>query len=100
MLRFIAKRSPTGKLVLGLVLLPADLARLLAGNPEFTMLADVGAENPVVESVGVYSFRDLEEFRDAMREAGVDPRMIATSHNEFGALEKFMSTPKNKVRSN
>jgi hypothetical protein len=70
------KLANVKKLTVGLVLLPDDIALLAKGQPQFTQLAEVGAENDVVESVGVYLFRDMHEFQEAMRAAGVEPRLV------------------------
>jgi hypothetical protein len=100
MIRFVAKRSPQGKLILGLVILPADLARLLSGNPEFTRLADLGVDETGIESVGVYAFRDLGEFKDAMREAGVEPGQIAISDPSEDGIQHHFTSAERKNRSN
>jgi len=76
MIKFVARRSETGLITLGLVLTPDDLSRITSGDPEFCLLADVGLDHPLFEAVGIYFFRDTTELINALKEAGLDPRMV------------------------
>ena len=83
MTKFVARRSESGKITLGLVLTPADLSRIMSGEPEFCVLEDVGLEHPLFEQVGVYFFRDTEELNKALTEAGLDPRIVHTGKDSI-----------------
>lgn len=100
MIRFVARRSANGKLVVGLVLFPDDIGNLLSGTPELTTLDDIEAGNPVVESIVIHAFRDLGEFQDAMKQAGVDPRTIDIEPMPDGSKLVFRAPPKNKIGDN
>lgn len=96
MIRFVAKRvGAGGKLTIGLVLLPEDLSDLMSGRAQLTLLEDIEAADAEVEMVAVYFFRDLMEFQQAMREAGVEPRFVA---NE--GKQKFVAPPLDKIGGN
>lgn len=102
MIRFVARRTTTGKLTIGLVLLPEDIALLLSGQPQLTKLRDVDAENPIVADVILFAFRDLQEFQEAMQDAGLDARMIATTVPDKPGEEtqRFKAPPVEKIKDN
>jgi hypothetical protein len=77
-IKFVARVRKHGKLLLGIVLLPADVAGLLGGFSDKTSLEKIGVDDPVLDGVAVYFFRDEKEFQDAMREAGVEQAMLET----------------------
>jgi len=93
----IRRRDGSGKARLGLALLPEDLQQIMSGLPIFTSLASVELTGEVLEAVDVYFFRDMEEFRQAMREAGMDPRLVI---NDEGSGGRFVAPPLEKIGDN
>jgi len=73
MTKFVARRPGDNLITLGLVLKPADIGSILAGEPQFCLLAEVGLEHPLFAKIGVYFFRDNEELAQALRDAGIEP---------------------------
>jgi orotate phosphoribosyltransferase len=96
MIRFVAKRvGGEGKLTIGLVLLPEDLAELMTGKAQLTLMDEIEAVSAPVEMVAIYFFRDLVEFQQAMQEAGVEPRFVASE-----GKQKFVAPPIEKIGEN
>jgi hypothetical protein len=96
MIRFVAKRvGGHGKLTIGLVLMPQDVAQMMAGVAQLVTTEEIDIEDDKVEMIAVYFFRDLVEFQQAMREAGVEPRMVASE-----GKQKFVAPPLDKIGGN
>lgn len=100
MIRFITHRVVANKSTLGLVLMPADLAGLMNGDPLVIELSELSLEAKKLEVISLYFFRDAAEFKDALKEAGVDLRMIGTETAADGSKQTFVAPPRNKIREN
>lgn len=73
MIRFVSKLSVSGKTNLGIAMLPADLARLMNGEPEFIELSELeGLEPANLESVSIFFFRDKFELQEELQRVGVE----------------------------
>ena|SRR6185437_10023768 len=104
MIRFIARRTTTGKLTIGLVLMPADVAKLLGGDPELIKLHNLDAENPIIDDIIVFAFRDMQEFKKAMQAAGFELRLTLAEEtakpSERGDKQRFAAPPAWKIPEN
>ena len=92
-------------MTIGLVLMPDDIAKLLGGKPELTKLHNLDAENPIIEEIIVFAFRDMHEFRKAMEAAGFELRLTATEENpdasgDKTAAQRFTAPPVWKIPEN
>ena len=96
----IHRRDGSGKFRLGFALLPEDLTEIVQGHPIYTNLVNnqIGIQDKLdkLEAVDIYFFRDLEEFRTAMREAGIETRLVI--NNSDGS--RFVGPPINKIGEN
>ena len=71
MVHFVVRRPRPEKATLGLVLFPADLARLTNGSPARMSLYKLKQTVRVeLKEIEIFFFRDLEEFETALMELG------------------------------
>jgi hypothetical protein len=96
MIRFVARRRDSQKVHVGIALLPEDLRELMSGFPQFTVLSEIIADNARPDTIGLYFFRDLEEFRDAMRAAGITTRVTMMTDGP----SQFAAPPSDKIGNN